>query len=316
MPPKTRAGQSMPESSASKRGQKRPLKRRDTEDCISRILQLHFASWTHHDIHVTVRAGETLSQRLLRLKRERSAGERISAAVIADLRREYAPAHTPLKKLKVINADQPVEPGYKRLLLAADQNNPAKKAAAREELLAHLAGKARTNQREVVGLLRLCSTLNPATSTNVRHFLLAVARYLARVHAETRYPNDVAILRNLFDSALAGEYSAARKSGMTTMQFWHGYREAASLIGPLNDLEHLVYYQGEWREEKLRLKRVTSRNLLGLRMFSHALEDTLLDDFSLKIDQRMQALDDDILTTEAVKTMKVWERMPNDHLPI
>ena len=65
------------------------------------LYKFTFAAWSHSDIHVTTRQGESLTQRLLRLKREREPGERISAATIADLRREYEPAHTPLKKLKV-----------------------------------------------------------------------------------------------------------------------------------------------------------------------------------------------------------------------
>ena len=202
-----------------------------------------------------------------------------------------------------------MEAGFNRLLMNCDQNNPAKKAASRSELVAHLAGKGDINQREVVALLRLCSTLNPATSTTVRHFLLQVARLLSRVHAQHRYPQEMLILRSLWDATFSNEYSAARRNGITTRQFFTGYMHALQLLGPLHDMQYLVEYEGEWRHEKTRLKLVTRTSLLGQRMFAHALQDTLMDDFSVKIEQRLLVFDARPVTTEAVKAIKASRRL-------
>ena len=304
MAPKKAGGKQVESQSAPKRGTKRPLRRRDTEECASRIVQQHFSGWTHHDIHVASRGGETLIDRLLRLKRERAPGERISAAVISDLRREYAPAHTPLGQLRVVNADQEVEPAFRRLLCNCEQNNPAKKAQARSELVAHLAGKGEINQREVVGLLRLCGSLNPHTSTTVRHFLLEVARFLCRTNACHRYPGDCGVLRSTWDAALAAEYSQSRRDGVGRTAFYEAWRATFVLLGDVADVHALVYHRGPWVDEKERLKRVTRNSSVTQRMFAHALETTLLDDFSDRIANRMDVFRLLPVTTEAFKTAK------------
>ena len=302
MPPKGKVGGS--QKAMAKQGAKRSLRRRDTEECVARIVQVHFASWSHHDVHATMRAGESLTQRLLRLKREKAMGERISAATIADLRREYEPAHTPLKKLRVEVPDQEVEPGFKRVLLACDQSNPAKKASARSELVCLLGGKMEVNQREVVALLRLCSTMNPQTSVGVRHFLLEVAKFLARTHAIDRYPRDIGLLRATWDATFAAEYAHARSSGMLRTRFYEAYADALRCLGSTRDMERLVYFRGAWTSEKATLKKVTSSSLVGQRMFAHDWESTLLDDFSEQVQRKLAEFDHDVVSTEKIKLSK------------
>ena len=160
------------------------------------------------------------------------------------------------------------------------------------------------NQREVVALLRLCSTLNPTTSLSVRHFLLEVSKFLARTDAVSRYPAEVALLRHIWDNAFAAEYAHARAGGMTRTRFFEAYADALRLLGPSADMSRLVCYRGDWKDERPCLKKVTQSSLLGQRMFAHALETTLLDDFSVKIRERLAFLDADIVTTAAIKRAK------------
>jgi hypothetical protein len=214
-------------ASASKR---RRLKRRDTEEKVDRVLASHFADFSAQAADGTARGGFTLRQTLLQeLRTKTPAGQRISQIRIKRLRSLFMSSDDPIRPLVTKDPEQAFNKDLLRALAQGENANPAKRS--RQPLYAYLDTTAALNQKEYVVLLRTIVGSSPSASVALRKHILEILKAAAQLGLHTRFPEEAAQVKRVFDDTLALSWSFMKAGGMATDSFLEAYGHLAAPIG-------------------------------------------------------------------------------------
>lgn len=211
------------------RQKKRRLTRRSTEDQADRCIAEHFKGWSKVQTTVVKVEGVTLRERIIQDKRRcKHENTRLSSGYWRDLQAKYAGEESPLRKLQVLDANEPVRPSLIEALKVAQTLNCTTRSKA--ALVNWFKTETSCNQKELCGLVRLCLQQRPNVSLSHCSVILGFAAYIDKWSLKEKFPSEIATLRGHIDEALCYMYASMKKEKIGIVKFWTCYRSEASLI--------------------------------------------------------------------------------------
>ena len=284
---------------------RRKLKRRDSEQCVQRIISTNFAGWDPVDIDGRIINGRTLRGALFNARRDRPKKQsRVSAKVIADLKEEFAPQGGPT--LVVADRTQTINPALQTALQQASATNP--NARDRSPLQALLGADINMNQREAVGVLRSVMAMSPYTSDAVRVHMLRVLEYFTQGHRMADFATEVQVLSALWDDVLCTTYLHHKKHGLSTRAYVTNYlpcfHAVSTQVGA--DMQAISVAGGDWSRVQEEVHRCVLSTKFGKAAFKRPAEQLTTAGFTAKCEELCETLRKKAapLTAEALHKLK------------
>ena len=228
--PVAASSQSDVKDSASSAGGARPLRRRSTDEAVERCIQNKLQGVSKQAIETQpLPCGRLLRQKLGEdIKTTRGQpGTRLGATYWRGIR-SYFGQSDELEKLKP-DASLPVSKAMITALEAMTVLNAGLRSA--ESMLAWLRSCESVNERELLGIFKLCASPKKTTHWQAMQVVVATLRTIAGKSELDKYHHIYAAGKDLIDQALTSCYNSARKNGVSReawlevllASWWHPY---------------------------------------------------------------------------------------------
>ena len=269
-----------PGDGSSKKGAKRPLKQRDTDAAVDRIIKTNFSGWSSSATDVVQKDGKNLRDTLAEERRRCAAdGGRVSSKFIADQKTRFRSEESD-DVMKVPDDCPPCRPELLVATAKAISTNPY--ARNKGPMLALLQTDMRLNDREAIGLIRAVSGLSPHTSQESRSFIMAVLSFFYRTEQAAQYKPQLLTQRSLWDAALLATLAFHRKHGLGARSFVDMYGGLFDVLSPAlpGDALAIVRARGDHKAVRVEVLRAHSSSALGESLFADAKAEVAVEDFA------------------------------------
>lgn len=274
-----------------------------TQEMVDRLLDDHFEGFTKVQTDSMTVNGKTLRQTLLHDKRELKGSEkRFCQSMFDDLKQAFALTTSPSKKLKVTDNNELIQPALLEALDASRMKNPAKRT--KQPLYNFFGSVKQINQKELVGLLRSISEVNVSSSVPARKHCLEVIKFLVNSGLHQKFPEEMGILRELFDETLALTFACMQKEHMPIATWWQNFEQYVKILGSISDFEAIMSETRGWSHVSTELMRAVTTSKLAQKMFGSAASLVLAEGFSSAVDAKLQELKRGEMTVETIMGCK------------
>jgi hypothetical protein len=270
---------------------------------VDRLLIDHFEDFSKVQTDVMTIEGKTLRQTLLHTKRElKGTDKRMCTQLFDELKKKFALATAPTKKLKVTDNNELIQPALLEALDASRMKNPAKRT--KQPLYNFFASVKQINQKELVGLLRSISEVRVSSSVPARKHCLEVIKFLVNSGLHQKFRQEMGILRELFDETLALTFACMQKEHMPIATWWQNFSQYVKILGSISDFEAIMSETRGWSFVNTELMRAVTCSKLAQKMFGGAASLVLADGFSSAVDAKLQELKRGEMTVETIMACK------------
>ena len=291
-----------PGDGSSKRGVKRPLKQRDTDAAVDRIIKTNFSGWSSSATDVVQKDGKNLRTTLAEERRRCAAdGGRVSSRFIAEQKTRFRPEESG-DVMEVPDECPPCRPELLMTTAKAISSNPY--VRNRGPMLALLQTDMRVNDREAIGLIRAVSDLSPHTSQESRSFIMGVLTFFYRTEQAAKYKPQLLTQRSLWDNALLATLAFHRKHGLGARSFVDMYGALFDVLSPTlpDDALAIVRARGDHKAVRVEVLRAHSSSSLGESLFADAKAEVAVEDFASICRAKFDILDKEGAGEDLIKS--------------
>ena len=279
------------------------VNRRDVDQKVDRIIKTHFSTWSRQDTDTTMRGGECLRSALHGVVSGLEPKGRVSLKTISELQGRFAPSGSTAASLRVADGNEEIDRNFLTALTMATHSNPAKRK--RTQLQAYLqSDQHELNQRELVALCRSLDGVNVVTNEHLRSHVLVVMEYVQHHGFLHRYPDEMRVMKSLFDEALTACYTHMKKERLDVNLFWQRYSRLVPLIGRLEDFQVIIDETRSWMHVKVELDRCCKSSRLARAMFGGASEMLSIENFSVAVKKEVALMNKQAVTEERLRAFK------------
>ena len=240
----------------------RTLRRRSSEQAVSKILRDNFPNFTNQQTDDKVNErGNTLRQQL-RLDRK-NPDVKMGLKYYSSMRQvvfvDDASAHS---QLRVLDSSQAIDPMVQAAIKGLE-SHPIDLAA----MSALFCVERKFNQRMVVAVLKGLLKLRVSSSLSQLGVLIEGLRWINTNQIAKEYPSEVAICRPHFDEALAKHHEIITGACRTTKEWWVLVKDVASLAFSSTNFATCVHHEGSWSDIRSELTALVCESICGKQVF-------------------------------------------------
>ena len=196
----------------------RPLRRRTTDEAVERCIQTKLQGVSRQAIETQKLPCGRLTRDKLSADIKATRGQahsRLGATYWRSLRAQLGKADS-LQQLKT-DETLPVSKDMVKALEALCVINVAMRSP--EAMLAWLQGCDGLNEREIIGIFKICNSPKKTTHTQAMQVVVATLRTLVAIGSVSKFEKVYVAAKDLIDQALTSSYNTSRKNGVAK-QTW------------------------------------------------------------------------------------------------
>lgn len=267
------------------------LRRRNTDEVITKCLKDNFASWDAHLTDGHMVEGKTLRQTLAEHRRMVNAGNSdaptLGKLYYEKLRDKFAVKTSPNKMLVATDRNEPLDRDLEKALVGLNQH------IKRYDLIHDFLEKGpMVNQLSLVVLLKHSLKISPKSGKEGLSVLMSLLGWISRHKVKEGYPNERSHVKPHLDEALTRSWLSFKTSGLAARTWWHGVKNAASLVMDEDKVDELVSLgrEDEWSAVEGALASVVQDSMVGKSIFGGAFAKLMREKVSAVVDEHVANL--------------------------
>ncbi|CAE8622777.1 unnamed protein product [Polarella glacialis] len=274
---------------------------RSQDDATQKILNDHFKTWSAAHVDMTMRAGQSLRQRLTEDRKKWMQDPTFAMGKYYDmaLREEYGDA-TPETMIKIVDQDEPEDESLTKCLRKLFVHN-----RDLEPLSEYTQVCETINQKNVAAMFRAIMRVSPLCSIDNAALILDVLRMVSRLGLHTRFPGMFAVTKPHFDRACVKSLLRFKANGQLGKTWWDAHQDVAHLIVPADEVQAAFACKTAFVDIKDILIKIVGSSELGEKMFGRPLAICRDSDVAAIIQQSVAALGLAAITKVAVDLARV-----------
>ena len=217
---------------------RRRLQRRQTDDKVDRISSDKFAFLPIITRENSTIRGKTLRQTLTEEVRALSPNERLSSRRVGELQAEWSMGDDVMARLVVADGNSDVSATLIQALEHAQNPNPAVRTV--EPVVAWLGQTATINQKEFIGLLRVCCSPERVGRPVYDRILLECMKCVVRLVQQQIFIAELAVVNKVFDNVMTRHFQAMKRSGVSAATYCQVHLNLVHLLINSQDLSQVM----------------------------------------------------------------------------
>lgn len=283
------------ENNQEKSGQKRRLRRRNSDEAVAKRLRDNFPGWSQEQTHLRLVDGVSLWERVKTDMKKQGKDKVTMGRGYYDTRREeYMGADAPQRLLVPKDESEPID---QRLLEALTAM--MKHRRSYQEMHDWLQAVESVNQKCFVALCRQIMKLSPAANVEACNLIVDVMRMVVRLKLEQKFKDELVHTRLQFDKACLRTIDMFKKNDQGTTTWWRANRSWASLVLPADEVDKIVKEENDFARVEPELAKVCETEC-GRRLFGRALASLDSNRVTKKVLEVVKTLEGTALTMETL----------------